>query len=134
MKRFAFILSFFCLVFFTSCTFLYIPPVLESQNLTETLNIEASRGLFLAQDRLILSLTPRHITEEGWLMVQWFSESRELASDAKWLDASQEGFHLSYSLPHQLALEPGTWRAVVSWQGRLLRQFSIDIARKNQTL
>ncbi len=132
MKRLRLFTFFLLFITLTSCTLLYIPPVLETQELPEKLNIDGSRGLFLDQDKLVLSLKLNQIPQEGWLMVQWFSDTLvEAASDAQWIDASQEGLQLNYLLPAQVELSEGTWRTVVSFQNKLIRQFSLDVVRKN---
>ena len=120
----------FLLFTLTSCTLLYIPPVLETQEMPETLNIDGSRGLFLANDELILAVQLNQVPQEGWLMVQWFSDTNsEVGSDAQWIDSRQVGQVLNYVLPGKIDLSEGTWRAVVSFQNQLIRQFSIDVAR-----
>jgi hypothetical protein len=131
MKRLKLFIFYLLLITLTSCTLLYIPPVLETQELPVKLNIDGSKGLFLDQDKLVLSLKLNQIPQEGWLMIQWFSDTNvEAASDAQWIQASQEGLQVYYLLPSQVALTEGTWRTVVSFQDKLIRQFSLDIVRK----
>ena len=127
------LLVFLTLSFLSSCTFLYIPPIIEAEVIAERLNIEGSRGLFLENDELSLSVQLNRIPHEGWLNVQWYAQTNEeVASDAFWLTRSNEGYTLSYGLPSYVDLAEGTWRAVLSFEGQLLRQFSIDIISNNR--
>lgn len=133
MKLLKLFMSGFLLFAISACTLLYIPPVLETQAMPESIDINGSKGLFLDQDELVLSLKLKHIPQEGWLMVQWFSASNEeVASDAQWVDVAQEGLQLNYLLPAQVELGEGSWRAVVSFQNKLVRQFSLDIVKREE--
>ena len=112
----------------TSCTFLYIPPVLPSQTFEETLDLNGSAGLRTVQDRLELSLTLKTIPKDGWLAVQWFGPTNKpLSSDSQWISKEDVGFSALYTLPGKHPLAAGDWRAVVSFEGKLLRQFSITL-------
>ncbi len=118
----------FALLSLASCTFLYIPPLRDSQELPPSISIVDSSGLFVQADALRLSVQLSDVPEDGWLMVQWFSDSNEaIASDAKWVTSDDVGFAVTYNLPAEIEIKPGDWRAVVSFDSNLLRQFSITI-------
>ena len=124
------ILPFFLLPLFTlpACTFLYIPPLRESLEAPESISLEGSRGLYLQSKALRLRVQLTNVPAEGWLNVQWFSDANdEVASDAKWISSDDAGFGLIYNLPANIELKTGTWRAVVSFEGKFLRQFSLNI-------
>ncbi len=119
-----------CLLFLSSCTFLYIPPLIESQPFKESLDIENSRGLYLEDDKLFLSVKLNQVPTEGWLMVQWFAQDNtEVASDAIWVNQENEGFSSLYVLPAKIPLAEGNWRAVLSFDNSFIRQFSLDIQK-----
>lgn len=117
-------------LFLSSCTFLYIPPLIESQPFKESLDIEDSRGLYLEDDKLFLSVKLNQVPTEGWLMVQWFAQDNtEVASDAIWVNQENEGFSSLYVLPANVTLAEGNWRAVLSFSNNFIRQFSLDIQK-----
>ncbi len=118
------------LLFLSSCTFLYIPPLIESQPFKESLDIENSKGLYLEDDKLFLSVKLNQVPTEGWLMVQWFAQDNtEAASDALWVNQENEGFSSLYVLPANVTLAEGNWRAVLSFNNNFIRQFSLDIQK-----
>lgn len=78
--------------------------------------------------RLELSLTD--LKEAGWLAVQWLAPSgREMASESSWVEPVEEGVTplTVFVLPDDISLTPGEWRAVVSINGQLLRQFRFEV-------
>jgi hypothetical protein len=110
----------------SSCTFLYLPPVLPEQTVEATLDLSGSSGLSYAAEQLELSVFLRTIPQAGWLAVQWFApNNKEVASDSLWIELRDQGLSQRFALPQKPS--KGDWRVVVSFGDRLLRQFSIEI-------
>ncbi len=119
------LLSWILLLNLAACTFLYIPPVREAQSIQAALDISGSAGLRMNSGRLELSIYLQQVPNEGWLAVQWYSpNNREVVSDSLWIRPRDAGLSRNYSLPATVQLQSGEWRAIVSFEGRLLRQFS----------
>jgi hypothetical protein len=124
-KRFLAFLSSF-LLFLSSCTFLYLPPELPVQSIPETLDISGSSGLTYKNNLLELSVLLHNVPSEGWLAVQWYApNSRQIASDSVWIERRDEGLAQTFTLPQ--VPSRGEWRAVVSFEQTLLRQFSFNV-------
>lgn len=67
-----------------------------------------------------------NVEDAGWLAVQWLApDGTEVASQSAWLDPVTDGHgsRLLFASPLDVQLGAGEWRALVSWQGQLLRQF-----------
>jgi len=108
------------------CTLTYTPLLREARAPEPRLVIGSGT---LVQDeaslelRLLLS-----VPEADWLAVQWFDpDNEEVSATSVWLEPTLEPQALSVALPPGIALEDGLWRAVVSYQGRLARQFSVQV-------
>ena len=116
-----------CVLFFLpSCTFLYLPPELPVQTISETFDISGSSGLTYENSQLELSVLLRNVPNEGWLVVQWYApSSKEAASDSLWIEQRDEGLAQTFTLPQ--VPSRGEWRAVVSFEEKLLRQFSFNV-------
>jgi hypothetical protein len=120
------LLLFSFLLFLSSCTFLYLPPELPVQTIPETFDISGSSGLTYENNLLELSVLLRNVPSEGWLAVQWYApNSKEIASDSAWIERRDEGLAQTFTLPQ--VPSRGEWRAVVSFEKTLLRQFSFDV-------
>lgn len=114
------------LFYLSSCTFLYLPPELPVQSIPETFDISGSSGLTYENNLLELSVLLRNVPQEGWLAVQWYApNSREIASDAVWIEQRDEGLAQTFTLSQ--IPSRGEWRAVVSFEKTLLRQFSLEV-------
>jgi len=129
------------LLFTTSCTFMYVPFIPANPQTREArLLMSESAGLSVEtlSDEVVqlrLDITIKEIPESDWLAVQWFNPlSKEVGSESKWLevpvvieeDITETAQRLSFDLPADITLTPGYWRAVVSYQDRLIRQFGFD--------
>lgn len=113
----------------SGCRPLYLPLVPESVPSTPALLLDSDAALRLQGDRLRLDLAPRRVPEGGFLAVQWFDPTlREVASQSVWLDASDTPTPLALVSPERLQLRPGRWRALVSFEGQLLQQFTLEVA------
>jgi hypothetical protein len=126
-ERLTTLFTFYFLLFtLPSCTFLYLPPELPVQSIPETFDISGSSGLKYTNDQLELSVLLRNVTNDGWLAVQWYApNSKEIASDSVWIEIRDEGLAQTFTLPQ--VPSRGEWRAVVSFEKTLLRQFSLDV-------
>jgi len=77
---------------------------------------------------LVLHLRATEVPEPGWLAVQWFGPSGPArAAESLWFEPADAGAARQLATPEQVALGPGEWRAVLSWQGRLVRQVRITL-------
>ena len=113
------------LVSLSACTFTYIPLVPATPEFERDLDLRGSEGLSLEPEGLRLHVQLRHVPEEGWLAVQWFSPRNvEVASASLWLEP--EGIDQSYILylPDDVPFSSGRWRVIASYQGRIVRQFA----------
>ncbi len=107
-----------------ACRPLYLPPVPaelppfgEELRLAEV-RIERTAGV------VRLAFVPERVPDEGWAAVQWFPPAGgEVASASVWLDAGTIGRTVRVSFPPDVARDrPGRWRAVLSFDGRVVRQ------------
>ncbi len=115
----------------SACTLTYLPPLREARALEPRLELSPESGLNVPDSAvsrgLELTIMLRTIPESDWLAVQWFSpRNDEVAATSLWLepDTTRE---LRTALPSDVTLTDGLWRAVVSYQGRLIRQFSLEV-------
>lgn len=111
----------------SACTLGYVPLVPQRHELEPQLDLSRSPGLEPVGGRLYLTLSLTTIPDEDWLMVQWFLGNREMASESRWVAPEDEGERLVMPLPDDIELQAGRWRAMVSFQGRVARQFSYDV-------
>ena len=125
-------ICFTTLLLLPACTPLYIPPVQERTiEPTPRLDLTGSSGLRLREGRLELSLFLTNVPEDDWLNVQWYSpQNRQAASDSLWVTEAQVGLSRIFLLPEDVELQAGQWSAVVSYEGNLIRQFSIVIGER----
>lgn len=77
---------------------------------------------------LLLRVRADEVPEAGWLAVQWFGPAGAArASDSLWFDAADVGRERLWPAPPQLRVSAGEWRAVLSWQGRVVRQLRVEV-------
>jgi hypothetical protein len=113
-------------LFLSSCTFLYLPPELPVQTIPGTFDISGSSGLTYENNLLELSVLLYNVPNQGWLAVQWYApNSKEIASDSVWIEMRDEGLAQTFTLPQ--VPSRGEWRAVVSFEKTLVRQFSLEV-------
>lgn len=117
----------------SACTPLYVPLIPTDMLLPEpAFRLHGDARLELAgrpgAPILTLHLRAAEVPGPGWLAVQWFGPSGPaLASESLWFDADEVGVARRLAAPEQLTLRPGEWRAVLSWQGRLVRQLLVVV-------
>jgi hypothetical protein len=77
---------------------------------------------------LTLHLRADEVPGPGWLAVQWFGPSGPArASESLWFEPDDVGAERTLRAPEHLRITRGEWRAVLSWQGRLVRQLLVVI-------
>lgn len=117
------------------CTPLYVPLVPEAPPVPAVARLSDASRLELVEGRprLVLGLAAAGATalEQGgaWLDVQWFAPAgAQAASESVWLMSAGNAEELTFDLPADVLVVPGEWRAVVSLDGMVLRQFRVDVA------
>lgn len=112
------------------CLPLYLPPVpTDTVTVEPRLELTGRSALVLRGATPALVLHFREIPAEGWLAVQWFGpDNRERTSDGIWLEPDAVDERRVMLLPVEEPVAAGEWRAVVSFDGRLIRQFSLRVA------
>ena len=109
------------------CTFTYTPLLREARAPEPRLVIGKPSALVQAETSLQLELKVS-VPEADWLAVQWFSPANdEVSATSLWLEPTAKPQALSVALPSQIDLEDGLWRVVLSYQDRLVRQFSTSV-------
>ena len=106
------------------CTPLYLPPVpSQLPELEPRTRIAEARVDRLGGTPAVV-FTPREVPEEGWLQVQWYPPAGGVvASDSVWLDASSVDRVVRVAFPEDVPRDRGgVWRAILSFDGRILRQ------------
>jgi hypothetical protein len=123
------VLSLLPLLALSGCTFTYLPLVREARAPEPRLTVLRESALVQNGGNLELTLALGRVPEADWLAVQWFDPSNsEVAAESVWLEPGAAPQTLELALPSRVALSDGWWRAVVSYQGRLIRQFSATVS------
>jgi hypothetical protein len=130
----------------SACRPLYIPLVPDAPEAPSALRLADDSELTIVDGRPRLELSldapgAAGVAEGVWLNVQWFGPSgRQAASGSVWIEARGDtpataaatatapAAALVFDLPDDVEVVPGEWRAVVSVDGVLLRQFRVDVA------
>ena len=117
-----------CALLLGGCTFTYIPPLREARAPEPRLSILDQSALEQNETSLKLNLRLATVPEADWLAVQWFDPANdEVAAESVWLEPAPKPQNVAVSLPARTSLKDGLWRAVVSYQGKLARQFSVEV-------
>ncbi|MEM7735434.1 MAG: hypothetical protein AAF267_06545 [Deinococcota bacterium] len=113
----------------SSCTYTYIPPIPRGRAEPDpSLDLHASSGIQHTAQGLTLLLTAQDVPEANWLAVQWFApDNTQVASASQWLTPNRDPQEIRFRLPADISVTDGDWRAVVSFQNRVARQFSLPI-------
>lgn len=123
-----------CALWLAGCTPLYVPPVPDLLAPEPAWRIAGDAHLEVvtvaeAGTRLRLEASFASVAAPGWVAVQWFGPvGTERASAATWVTDADVGRGFVWWSPPDLELAPGAWRALVSVDGRVLRQFDVEIA------
>jgi len=136
-----------------ACRPLYIPPVPAEVPVSREPRIAEGGVLELVAGRPQLTFGIVGAVQAGWVDVQWFApDGHEAASESRWVEVVGSDAHDAESaesaesaggagstsaevisgpwvlrLPDDVAVVSGEWRAVVSMQGRFLRQFRVVV-------
>lgn len=114
------------LLLLTACQPLYIPAVPTPLELPERLELDARADLDGQRPRITIELL--NVPADGWLAVQWFAPSNlEAASESVWIAPADENGRVVLQLPSDVDARSGRWRAVLSMNGRVLRQLSFEV-------
>ena len=90
--------------------------------------LTSTSGLVLENERLRLNFVVNEVSGADWLAIQWFAPNNDqAASESLWIEPQDEGATLSLLSPERVTLSPGTWRAVLSFQGSIVRQLAVEI-------
>lgn len=114
----------------TACRPLYIPLVpADGMPEPHPTRLTGASALTLGENgRPRLDTAVLDLPSAGWLAVQWLGpDGREAASESAWLELDANGSTLAFELPADVALRPGEWRAVVSFEGEFLRQYLLNV-------
>lgn len=112
----------------SSCAFTYIPLLREVKAPEPLFTVSEASALTQEGNRLTLSLEVETVPEADWLAVQWFNPANEEVYAASlWLRPAPATQSLSPALPPRIPLENGLWRAIISYRGDLIRQFSTTV-------
>lgn len=111
-----------------SCRPLYIPAIPEEIPFTPQVRATGESLIsFDAAGYPTVELVLRDVSDSGWLAVQWLAPNgNELASQSVWIEPAAEQ-RIEFTLPTDVELLGGEWRAVVSINGRLVRQLNFAV-------
>ncbi len=110
----------------SACSYTYIPPIPPVRAPAPVLDLRGSPGLRVVSGRLELSVQLARVPTADWLNVQWFSpQNRQVSSGARWITPGMVNLSRTFYLPPDIKLAPGEWRAVVSYEGKIVRQFAL---------
>ena len=124
-KRLAYLLLLLAL---SGCTFTYLPPVREVRVPEPRFTVAAASRLAQNETTIRLDLRLVTVPEADWLAVQWFGPNNdEVTAESVWVVPAEEPQDVAVSLPPSAVLRDGLWRAVLSYQGRFVRQFSVQV-------
>lgn len=125
VKRLAWLAALVALVLVSgACRPLYLPPVPEPPPYEPGPRVSTYSAEAITGGRPVVEVTLTQVDGPGWLAVQWMAPSgREAASESVWVEPG--ALHARFELPADAELAAGEWRAIVSFGGKLLRQFTI---------
>jgi hypothetical protein len=114
-----------------ACSPLYLPPQPSDALLpAPRFRVHGDTALEVLRSPagLRVTLVLSEVPEPGWLAVQWFGPSGGVrASESLWLTPADADTRPSLTTPPHLELTPGEWRAVVSWDGSVVRQLRVTL-------
>ncbi len=118
-----------------ACTPLFVPPV-PASTLSPAPAWRVGGGAevrtFVTADgvvRLRARVRFESVPEAAWVAVQWFGPSGgERASSSRWVSPDDAARWLAWDLPSDVAVVAGAWRALLSVDGRPLRQLDATVA------
>lgn len=133
-RHFKLTLCFICLIALlalTGCSYTYLPPVPASaiSERPTRLVLSSASQLSFDNQRLEMQLIVLQLPQEGWLELQFFDPfGTEIGSASKYLKQDDIG-KVRYLYPASKVQENGTYRAIASFKGVIVRQFSTEVMR-----
>ena len=112
----------------SACTPLFVPPVPSDALVAAPAwrlagDAELRASVFGDGPRLRVRFRFEAVATDAWVAVQWFGPTGgERASVAVWVTQDDVGRPFAVDLPEDVAITPGAWRALISVDGRVLRQ------------
>lgn len=123
-----------CAPLLPACTPLFVPPVPDLLAPAPVWRVagDARLDVVAAGDagaRLRLTASFAAVAAPAWVAVQWFGPvGAERASAATWVTPDDVGRPFVWWSPGDVEVVPGAWRALLSVDGRLLRQLDVEVA------
>jgi hypothetical protein len=118
----------------SACAPLFVPPVPTDALVAAPAwrlagDAELRVAAFADGPRLRVRFAFEAVAVDAWVAVQWFGPAGgERASAAVWVARADVGRTFAVDLPADVAIEPGPWRALISVEGRVLRQLDAVVA------
>jgi len=112
----------------SACMPLFVPPVPNDALVAAPAwrlagDAELRATVWEGEPRLRVRFRFEAVATDAWVAVQWFGPTGgERASVAVWVAHGDEGRPFAVDLPDDVAISPGPWRALISVDGRVLRQ------------
>lgn len=120
--------AFLILLLLGGCAYTYLPPVREARAPEPRLTIAAVSRLEQNETTIRLDVRLVTVPEADWLAVQWFGpDNDEVTAESVWVVPAETPQDVAVSLPPSVVLRNGLWRAVLSYQGQFVRQFSVQV-------
>lgn len=120
--------AFLILLLLGGCAYTYLPPVREARAPEPRLTIAAVSRLEQNETTIRLDVRLVTVPEADWLAVQWFGpDNDEVTAESVWVVPAETPQEVAVSLPPSVVLTNGLWRAVLSYQGQFVRQFSVQV-------
>ncbi len=122
-------LSLSLVLLLSACAYTYIPPIPRTQAMpAPTFTVAPSSELFQEARTLRLRLRVTEVPAADWVAVQWLGPRNQVASsESIWFEPASALQQADFTLPDDVTLTPGEWRAVVSYRGQVARQFSVEV-------
>lgn len=108
-----------CAPLLGGCRYAFVPLIPPQVNVALPVRL-TSAALERQGETLKLSAQVDGRFEPGFLTVRWFDGGRELGTDSVYLDGAQRRADFTWR-----AAAPGTYRAVLSFGGTVLRQVEL---------
>lgn len=133
-RRSAWLAAVVAIVALVACTPLFLPPVpsdplaaLPAWRLAGDAELRAPA--VDGTPRLRLRFRFDAVAWDAWVAVQWFGPTGgERASTALWVTPADVGRPFTVDAPADLEITPGAWRALISVDGRVVRQLDVLVA------
>ncbi len=109
-----------CLI--SSCSLGFIPLIPKKVELEPRIVLSPDSRLERQGTEILLSLDLQQVPEEGFLAAYLYRNETKIFEDSKLIDPKSSHTEFRFS-PAQL----GEYRAVLFWQGNIVRQFELSL-------